>query len=100
MNRKLQHTVMALSATATVFTMLLLAGGRAPASVGPSQPAALMVLSTGVADDGDAASVDGAAGDTDADSVDSGRRSHLRRTRAALALPYFSFAQGLRRLGS
>ena len=99
MNRKLQHTMMALSATATVFTMLLLAGGP-PASVGPSQPAALMVLSTGVADDGDAASVDGAAGDTDADSVDSGRRSHLRRTRAALALPYFSFAQGLRRLGS
>ena len=56
------------------------------------------MLSTGVADSGDAASVDGAAGDTEADS--SSQRSHLRRTRAALALPYFSFAQGLRRLGS
>ena len=99
MNRKLQHTVMALSATATVFTMLLLAGGP-PAPVMPSQPAALLVLSAGMADDGGAASVDGTAGDTEADSVDSGRRSHLRRTRAALALPYFSFAQGLRRFGS
>jgi hypothetical protein len=99
MNRKLQHTVMALSATATVFTMLLLAGGP-PSPVAPPQPAALLMLSTGVADSGDAASVDGAAGDTEADSADSGQRSHLRRTRAALALPYFSFAQGLRRLGS
>jgi hypothetical protein len=98
MNRKLQHTMTALSATATVFTMLLLAGGPAPPAA-PPQPAALLMLSTGVADSGAAASVDGAAGDTHADSADSGR-SHLRRTRAALALPYFSFAQGLRRLGS
>ena len=97
MNRKLQHTMTALSATATVFTMLLLAGGP-PSPVAPPQPAALLMLSTGVADSGDAASVDGAAGDTEADS--SSQRSHLRRTRAALALPYFSFAQGLRRLGS
>jgi len=100
MNRKLQHTVMALSATATVFTMLLLAGGP-PMPAAPSpQPAALAMLSTGMADSGDAAAVDGAAGDTEADSAGSRQRSHLRRTRAALALPYFSFAQGLRRFGS
>ena len=99
MNRKLQHTVMALSATATVFTMLLLAGGP-PAPVVPAHPAAMLALSAGVADDGDAASVDDAAADTETDSADGRRRSHLRRTRAALALPYFSFAQGLRGFGS
>ena len=99
MNRKLQHTMTALSATATVFTMLLLAGGP-PLPVVPAQPAALLMLSAGVADSDEAATVDGTTDDAAADSADAGRRSHLRRTRAALALPYFSFAQGLRRFGS
>lgn len=99
MNRKLQHTMTALSATATVFTVLLLAGGP-PLPVAPAQPAALLMLSTGVAAGEQAAAVDGSAGDAADESADSGRSSHLRRTRAALALPYFSFAQGLRRFGS
>ncbi len=99
MNRKLQHTMTALSATATVFTMLLLAGGP-PLPVAPAQPAALLMLSTGVAVGDQATPADANADDAAADSADSSRSSHLRRTRAALALPYFSFAQGLRRLGS
>lgn len=96
MTRKLQHTVTALSATATVFTLLLLAGT-------PQQPpsAASLALTAEAASPAEATALETA---TDAprpdaaEATDAGR--HLRRTRAALALPYFSFAQGLRRLGS
>ena len=86
MNRKLQRTVTALSATATVLTMMLLAGG--PARI--AEPGAALVLATTV----EAASV------AAAEVPSAGQRRHLRRSRAALALPYFSFAQGLRRSGS
>jgi len=87
MNRKLQHSMLALSTTAAVFTMLLVAGGPAPA------PRPMAAASLSVGDDAilDATSVlaDGAA--------ETSQRRHLRHSRALLALPYFSFAQGLRR---
>lgn len=88
MNRKLHHTVMALSATATVFTVLLLAASP----VGP----ATMSAPTGTASSlvTDASTIVGAA-DSIQDSAN--QRRHLRHSRALLALPYFSFAQGLRR---
>lgn len=35
--------------------------------------------------------------DADQDAADRQQRRHVHRSRAALALPYFSFAQGLRR---
>jgi len=87
MNRKLQHSMLALSTTAAVFTVLLVAGGPAPAP----RPVAATSLSAGDEVILDAASVltDGAA--------ETSQRRHLRHSRALLALPYFSFAQGLRR---
>jgi len=89
MNRKLHHTVMALSATATVFTVLLLAGSPVPP---PLQSAPQLMLSGDVA---------GAEIDTvlsvDMPQVSASQRRHQRHSRALLALPYFSFAQGLRR---
>ena len=87
MNRKLQHSMLALSTTAAVFTVLLLAGGPAPAP----RPMAATSLSAG-----DEAIVDAASVFTDGSDATSQRR-HLRHSRALLALPYFSFAQGLRR---
>ena len=87
MNRKLQHSMLALSSTAIVFTMLLLAGGPAPAP----RPMAATPLSAG-----DEAVLDAASVLTDGTDETSQRR-HLRHSRALLALPYFSFAQGLRR---
>ena len=87
MNRKLQHSMLALSTTAAVFTMLLLAGGPAPAP----RPLAAAALSAS-----DDALIDAASTMTDGVSEASQRR-HLKHSRALLALPYFSFAQGLRR---
>jgi len=87
MNRKLQHSMLALSSTAVVFTMLLLAGAPAHAP----QPMAATSLSTG-----DAAILDAASALTDG-TVETSQHRHLRHSRALLALPYFSFAQGLRR---
>jgi len=87
MNRKLQHSMLALSSTAVVFTMLLLAGGPAHAP----QPVAATPLSSG----GDAI-LDAASVLTDG-TDESSQHRHLRHSRALLALPYFSFAQGLRR---
>lgn len=91
MNRKLQHSVTALSASAAVFGLLLLAGG-------PPQPAATLspgMILVSVDDAGlPADDLDNAATDTGA----AGTGRHQRRARAALALPYFSFAQGLRRV--
>lgn len=89
MNRKLHHTVMALSATATVFTVLLLAGGPVQP---PLHPVPLLMLSTSASgSDVDAALL------TDTPQVSASQRRHLRHSRAMWALPYFSFAQGLRR---
>ncbi|MDQ2701931.1 MAG: hypothetical protein M3Y70_03770 [Pseudomonadota bacterium] len=84
MNRKLQHSVTALSATAAVFGLLLLAGGPPPMSM-PMPGAGAMVA---------AESIEAPAADADEGGVAS--RRHQRRARAGLALPYFSFAQGLR----
>ena len=88
MNRKLQHSMLALSTTAAVLTVLLLAGGPAPAP----RPMATTVLSAG-----DDASLDATSVMTDGGASDTSQRRHLRHSRAVLALPYFSFAQGLRR---
>jgi hypothetical protein len=93
MNRKLQHTMTALSATAAVLGLMLLAG--APPQ--PVQPdfgvfAASASLDAVAPDAGWAA----AAG-AEADAAAAPRAGHARRARSALALPYFSIAQGLRR---
>ena len=91
MNRKLQHSVTALSATAAVFGLLLLAGGPPQ----PTAPLASDMIAVSVDDAGLAADD---AGDPGAEDGSAGNRRHQRRARAALALPYFSFAQGLRRV--
>ena len=88
MNRKLQHSMLALSTTAVVFTMLLVAGGPAPAS----RP--MNTLSVG-----DEAILDTASVLAD-NAAETTQRRHLRHSRELLALPYFSFAQGLRRTRS
>ena len=91
MNRKLQHSMTALSATAAVLGLMLLAGA-------PTRPVdpdfAVFVASATPAgtlhDEGMA--------DADAPDAESAPRAgHARRARSALALPYFSIAQGLRR---
>ena len=94
MNRKLQHTMTALSATAAVFSLMLIAGGPAPATAPAALPptAALLVMSAEAA---------GTAVDTlegiDPDPAAATPRQP-KRSRATLALPYFSFAQGLRQV--
>ena len=92
MNRKLQHTFKALSASAAVFTVLLLAGSPAA----PLVPIASTQLS------GDSAVLLETTIDTGIDAAETpspsaSQRRHLRHSRAVLALQYFSFAQGLRR---
>ncbi len=84
MNRKLQRSTLALSATSAVLAMLLMAGGPA---LPPPVTASALVATADV-------------GDTDNNSNGDVLilRKHQRRSRAALALPYFSFAQGLRRV--
>ena len=69
--------------------MLLLAGG--PVSPPPPAIAPQLALdgSRNLADNGV---------DVDGDAARRNQRRHVRRSRAALALPYFSFAQGLRRV--
>ena len=91
MNRKLQHTFQALTTTAAVFGLLLLAGG--PPSPDLPAPTVLM-MSADIAEELPAApeAADEASEATPAGHV---RRSH----RAALAMPYFSFGNGgLRRV--
>jgi hypothetical protein len=80
MNRKLSHISLALSATGMALLLLLAAGSpvwqpvqQAEAGIASGAPASELVV----------------------DSVS--QRRHLRHSRALLALPYFSFAQGLRR---
>jgi hypothetical protein len=87
MNRKFQHSVTALTASAAVFGLLLLAGGPPAPALAPDM--VLVSLDAGLPD--------ADAGDQAASEDVSGHR-HQRRARAALALPYFSFAQGLRRV--
>lgn len=96
MNRKLQHTMTALSATAAVLGLRLLAGAP-PRPVEPDFAAFV----ASAAQDGDTAGMADAAVDADADAgadaIASPRPAHARRARNAIALPYFSIAQGLRR---
>ena len=93
MNRKLQHTMTALSATAAVLGLMLLAGA-------PPQPVepdfAVFVASATQDVDVAQAGMTDAAG-AEADQVAAPHASHASRARSALALPYFSIAQGLRR---
>jgi hypothetical protein len=89
MNRKLQRSTLALSATTALLAMLLLAGGP----VSPPPPA----IAPQVALDGSRNLADNGM-DVDGDAARRNQRRHVRRSRAALALPYFSFAQGLRRV--
>jgi hypothetical protein len=90
MQRKLFRSMTALSVTASVFALLLLAAGPATAPT-------ILPDARGVA----LASADAAAEpalDAAADPVSAAarQRHHLHRARSLLALPYFSFAQGLR----
>ena len=93
MNRKLQHTMTALSATAAVLGLMLLAGA-------PPQPVepdfAVFVASASQ----DAAAPDAGmadAADAEPATIAAPHAGHASRARSALALPYFSIAQGLRR---
>jgi len=93
MNRKLQHTMTALSATAAVLGLMLLAG--APPQ--PVQPD-FAVFVAAASQDGDTAQAGMADPDgAEAETAAAPRAGHARRARSALALPYFSIAQGLRR---
>ena len=84
MIRKLQHSVTALAATAAVFGLLLLAGAPQPLAVPMPGTGELVAAETA-----DTPPIDAA-------ETKEGTRRHLRRARIGLALPYFSFAQGLR----
>ena len=92
MNRKLQRSTLALSATTALLAMLLLAGGPVSPPLTPASQALVRLDSArDLADNGGDASLDN-------DATRRNQRRHVRRSRAALALPYFSFAQGLRRV--
>ena len=102
MQRKLFRSMTALTASVSVFALLLLAAG--PATAPTLQPHArdIVVASADAVDaaavDADAAITSEAALEAAADPVSAAtrQRHHLRRARNQLALPYFSFAQGLR----
>ncbi len=89
MNRKLHHSLIALSATAAVLGVLLLAAG--PLQSSAVQPTLSMNLpSMGSLPVSTVLAME--------DTLQSAsQRRHLRHSRALLAMPYFSFAQGLRR---
>lgn len=90
MQRKLFRSMTALSVTASVFALLLLAASPARAPALAPVPGDLALASV------EAAAADPAF-EAVADPVPTARqRHHLRRARSLLALPYFSFAQGLR----
>lgn len=92
MNRKLQRFTLALSAPTALLAMLLLAAGPAsPPLPAPAQDLVRLDSTRDLADNGGDTAVDNDASRRD-------QRRHVRRSRAALALPYFSFAQGLRRV--
>jgi len=86
MNRKLQHSVTALSATAAVFGLLLIAGGPPPVTMPMPGAESLAAVE----------SIDAAAAEVAEGEAATRRHRHQRRVRSGLALPYFSFAQGLR----
>ena len=90
MNRKLQRSTLALSATTALLAMLLLAGGPVSPPLPSAQDLVRLDSARNLADNGDAT--------VDNDASRRNQRRHVRRSRAALALPYFSFAQGLRRV--
>ena len=92
MNRKLQHTFKALSATAAVFTVMLLAGGPAMQAM-PAPSTQLSGDNAALID----TTIDTGIDASEAPASSASQRRHLRHSRAMLALPYFSFAQGLRR---
>jgi hypothetical protein len=83
MDRKLNHSLIALSVAGLVLAAALLAG----------TPVARDGLTGGPAQDSPRAS---ALDDTEAARLD--RRS-ARGGRRGLAMPYFSFARGMRRIG-
>ena len=90
MNRKLQHTMKALTATAAVFSLMLIAGGPAPvATPVPVAVPGLLVVSAEAVE-----AIEAGAEATP--SREAGSRQ--RRGHATVALPYFSFAQGLRQV--
>lgn len=95
MNRKLQHSMTALSATAAVLGLMLLAG----APTRPVDPdfAVFVVSATPAGTLHEDGMADASAVDADADAAQAPRAGHARRARSAIALPYFSIAQGLRR---
>ena len=90
MQRKLFRSMTALSATATAFALLLLAAGpaHAPTTMPTQGEIALASVDAAAAEPAFEASTDPVAATR--------QRQHLRRARSLLALPYFSFAQGLR----
>lgn len=93
MHRKLFRSMTALSATAALFSFLLLVAGPAGAPM-PAPMSADVVL---VGADATAAEPAFEAAADPASAASRQQRHHLHRARALLALPYFSFAQGLRR---
>jgi hypothetical protein len=97
MTRKIQHTLQALTATVAVFGLMLIAGGPAsvPAPAPVAVPAALLVVSAEAATAVDA--IDEPAVEAEA-SAARGNAGRHRRGHATTALPYFSFAQGLRQV--
>ncbi len=89
MNRKLQHTVQALTASVAVFGLLLVAGNPTLPEPSPPDPSLAVDVADLPAPERESAQADVR------EAGDHVRRSH----RAALAMPYFSFAQGgLRRV--
>lgn len=97
MNRKLQHTTTALSATAAVLGLMLLAGAP-PRQVEPDFAAIVVSASQDANAAGMADAIEADATDATVDAeAGAARASHARRARSAIALPYFSIAQGLRR---
>ena len=95
MQRKLFRSMTALSATATVFALLLLAAGPAGAPIPASLSGGIAVAGVVALASAEAAAEPALEAATDPLSA-ARQRHHLRRARAQLALPYFSFAQGLR----
>ena len=91
MQRKLFRSMTALTASVAVFALLLLAAG--PATAPTLQPDARDIAVASADADAAQAAFEAAA---DPVSAATRQRHHLRRARSQLALPYFSFAQGLR----
>ncbi|HET7655486.1 MAG TPA: hypothetical protein VFK18_00645 [Luteimonas sp.] len=96
MNRKLQHTIQALAATAAVFSLMLIAGGPAPmpAPAPMATPAALLVVSAEAATQVEALKAE----QEEAEGTQARQGTRRQRRSHATALPYFSFAQGLRQV--